>query len=148
MVICLKMDKVSVLVEAIRYVKELKEKVKVMEGQRKRKSHEPVTCGKKSQVCAAADEDVSDTSSNSDEFGNSDDPSSKTNLLLPEVEARVSKKNVLIRILCEKEKAVLANIFREIEKLHLSVINSSALSFGSSVLDATIVAEVPYYCYY
>ncbi|XP_014508404.1 transcription factor bHLH18 [Vigna radiata var. radiata] len=137
-----KMDKVSVLVEAIRYVKELKEKVKVMEGQRKRKSHEPVTCGKKSQVCAAADEDVSDTSSNSDEFGNSDDPSSKTNLLLPEVEARVSKKNVLIRILCEKEKAVLANIFREIEKLHLSVINSSALSFGSSVLDATIVAEM------
>jgi len=138
------MDKVSVLVEAIRYVKELKEKVKVMEEQGKRKRQEPVTRGKKAQE----DEDVSDTSSNSCEFGNSEDPSSKINLLLPEVEARVSKRNVLIRILCEKEKVVLANIFREIEKLHLSVINSSALSFGSSVLDTTIVAEVPYYCYY
>ncbi|ESW27774.1 hypothetical protein PHAVU_003G231100 [Phaseolus vulgaris] len=137
-----KMDKVSVLGEAIRYVKELKEKVKVMEEQGKRKSQEPVMRGKKSQVCATADEDVSDTSSNSCELGNSDDPSSKTNLSLPEVEARVSKKNVLIRILCEKEKVVLVNIFREIEKLHLSVINSSALSFGSSVLDTTIVAEM------
>lgn len=40
--------------------------------------------------------------------------------------------------------------FREIEKLHLSIIYSSALSFGSSVLDTTIVAEVHYfsYCYY
>ncbi|XP_027917993.1 transcription factor bHLH18-like [Vigna unguiculata] len=133
-----KMDKVSVLVEAIRYVKELKEKVKVMEEQGKRKRQEPVTRGKKAQE----DEDVSDTSSNSCEFGNSEDPSSKINLLLPEVEARVSKRNVLIRILCEKEKVVLANIFREIEKLHLSVINSSALSFGSSVLDTTIVAEM------
>lgn len=142
------MDKVSVLGEAIRYVKELKEKVKVMEEQGKRKSQESVMRGKKSQVCAAADEDVSDTSSNSCEFGNSDVPSSKTNMSLPEIEARVSKKNVLIRILCEKEKVMLVNIFREIEKLHLSVINSSALSFGSSVLDTTIVAEVPYYCYY
>ncbi|CAJ1943093.1 unnamed protein product [Sphenostylis stenocarpa] len=137
-----KMDKVSVLGEAIRYVQQLREQVQVMEEQGKRKSQEWVMRAKKSQVCVAVDEDVSDTSSNSCEYGNSDDPSSKTNLSLPEVEARVSKKNVLIRILCQKEKVVLVNIFREIEKLHLSVINSSALSFGSSVLDATIVAEM------
>ncbi|KAK7386331.1 hypothetical protein VNO78_26491 [Psophocarpus tetragonolobus] len=136
-----KLDKVSVLGEAIRYVKQLKEQVKALEEQSKRKSEEAVMLAKKSQVCGA-DEDFSDTSSNSCEYGNSDDPSSKTNLSLPEVEARVSKKNVLIRILCEKDKAVLANIFREIEKLHLSIINSTALSFGSSVLDTTIVAEM------
>ncbi|KAG5154647.1 hypothetical protein AAZX31_05G103200 [Glycine max] len=137
-----KMDKVSLLGEAIRYVKQLKEQVKLLEEQSKRKNEESVMFAKKSQVFLA-DEDVSDTSSNSCEFGNSDDPSSKANFLsLPEVEARVSKKNVLIRILCEKEKTVLVNIFREIEKLHLSIIYSSALSFGSSVLDTTIVAEM------
>ncbi|KAG4930547.1 hypothetical protein AAZX31_17G151300 [Glycine max] len=136
-----KMDKVSVLGEAIRYVKQLKEQVKVLEEQSKRKNEESVVFAKKSQVFPA-DEDVSDTSSNSCEFGNSDDISTKATLSLPEVEARVSKKSVLIRILCEKEKAVLVNIFREIEKLHLSVVNSSALSFGSSVLDTTIVAEM------
>ena len=142
------MDKVSLLGEAIRYVKQLKEQVKLLEEQSKRKNEESVMFAKKSQVFLA-DEDVSDTSSNSCEFGNSDDPSSKANFLsLPEVEARVSKKNVLIRILCEKEKTVLVNIFREIEKLHLSIIYSSALSFGSSVLDTTIVAEVHYYYYY
>ncbi|RDX96918.1 Transcription factor bHLH25, partial [Mucuna pruriens] len=139
-----KMDKVSVLGDAIKYVKQLKEQVKVLEEQSKRKSEESVLLLTKKPQVSALDEDVSDTSSNSCEYGNSDDPS-KTNLSLPEVEARVSKKNVLIRILCEKEKAVQVNIFREIEKLHLSVINSTALSFGSSVLDTTIVAEVHYY---
>ncbi|XP_020229584.1 transcription factor bHLH18 [Cajanus cajan] len=131
-----KMDKVSVLGEAIRYVRELKGQVKLLEEQSKRKSEDSLVFVKRPQ-----DEDVSDTSSNSCEFGNFDD-SSKTNLSLPEVEARVSKKNVLIRILCKKENVVLVNIFREIEKLHLSVISSSALSFGSSVLDTTIVAEM------
>ncbi|KAL2322894.1 hypothetical protein Fmac_027273 [Flemingia macrophylla] len=110
-------------------------KVKVLEEQTKRKNEESVVLVKRSQ-----DEDVSDSSSNSFEFGN--DPS-KTNLsLLREVEARVSKKNVLIQILCEKEKVVLVNIFREIEKLHLSVINNSSLSFNSTVLDTTVVDEM------
>ncbi|XP_027346367.1 transcription factor bHLH18-like [Abrus precatorius] len=136
-----KMDKASVLGDAIKYVKQLKEQVKVLEEkQSKRKSEELVVFVKKSQV-VTTDEDVSDTSSNSCGFGNSDDPS-KTNLPLPEVEARVSKKNVLIRIHCEKEKTAVVNIFREIEKLHLSVTSSSAFSFGSSVLDMTIVAEM------
>ncbi|KAK7330903.1 hypothetical protein VNO77_25109 [Canavalia gladiata] len=135
-----KADKASVLGDAIRYVKELKEQVKVLEEQSKRKNMESVMFVKKSQV-SAADEDISETSSNSWEYRNFNDPS-KTNLLLPEVEAKVSKKNVLIRIHCEKEKAMLENIFREIEKLHLSITNSRAFSFGSSVLVITIIAQM------
>ena len=135
------MDKASVLGDAIKYVKQLKEQVKVLEEQTKRRGVESVVFVKKSQL--SGDEDVSDTSSNSCD-GNSDDPS-RTKLSLPEVEASVSEKSVLIRIHCEKQKAMLVNIIREIEKLHLSVINSSALIFGSSVLHITIIAEVHFY---
>ncbi|XP_061366059.1 transcription factor bHLH18-like [Gastrolobium bilobum] len=134
-----KMDKASVLGDAIKYVKVLKEQVKQMEEQSKRRSVESVVFVKKSQL-SADDDVISDTSSNSCD-GNSDDPS-KINLSLPEVEARVSEKNVLIRIHCQKEKATLLNIFREIEKLHLSVINNSAFYFGSSVLVVTVIAEM------
>ncbi|XP_024638889.1 transcription factor bHLH18 [Medicago truncatula] len=132
-----KMDKASVLGDAIKYVKELKEQVKMLEEQSK--SVEPVVVVKKLSELSS-DEDVSDTSSNSCN-GNSDE-TSKTNLSLPEVEASLSGKNVLIRILCEKDKAVMVNVYREIEKLHLLVINASSFSFGSSALAITIIAQM------
>ncbi|KAL5064145.1 hypothetical protein RYX36_025882 [Vicia faba] len=118
-----KVDKASVLCNAIKYVKELKEQVKLLEEQTKKKSVESMM-----------DEDTSYTSSCNE--------TSKTKLILPEVKTRVSGKNVVIRILCEKDKAVMVNVYREIEKLHLSVINGSSLSFGSSVLAITIIAKV------
>ncbi|XP_019444973.1 PREDICTED: transcription factor bHLH18-like isoform X2 [Lupinus angustifolius] len=134
-----KTDKATVLADAIKHVKELQEQVKVLEDQAKRKRVESVIYVEKSKVSSS--EDVSDTSSNSGD-GNSDDPSSKTTRSLPEIEARVSEKNVLIRIHCEKQKGILVNILKEIEKLHLSVINSSALPFGTSIMDITIIAEM------
>lgn len=129
--------------DAINHVKELQEQVKVLEEQNKRKRVESVVYVEKSKV--SSDEDVSDTSSNSGD-GNSYDPS-KTNGSLPEVEARVSEKHVLIRIYCEKQKGVFMNILKEVENRHLSVINSSVLLFGTSKLDVTIVAEVVKHCY-
>ncbi|KAK7263299.1 hypothetical protein RJT34_30886 [Clitoria ternatea] len=129
-----KMDKATVLDAAIKYVKHLEGQVKGLEEKSKRKSVEYVVVVKKNEECAK-DEDVC-VSSNSCEYA------IKTNVSLPEVEARVSNKDVLIRIHCEKENASLVNIFREIEKLHLSVTDSSALSFGSSVLHLTIIAKM------
>lgn len=117
------MDKTSVLCDAIKYVKELKEQVKLLEEQSKKKSVESMV-----------DEDISYTSSCKE--------TSKTNMSLPEFKARLSGKNVVIRILCEKDKAVMVNVYREIEKLHLSVIGGSSLPFGSSLLAITIIAKV------
>ncbi|KAE9613095.1 hypothetical protein Lal_00027600 [Lupinus albus] len=134
-----KTDKATVLGDAIKHVKELQEQVKVLEDQAKRKRVESVIYVEKCKVSSS--EDVSDTSSNSGD-GNCDDPSSKTTRSLPEIEARVSEKNVLIRIHCEKQQGILMNILKEIEKLHLSVINSSALPFGTSIMDITIIAEM------
>lgn len=120
--------------DAIKYVKELKEQVKLKEEGRKRKSVESAAVFMK---------DVSDTSLDSCNR-NSDEAAAKTNASLPEVKARVLGKNVLMRILCEKDEAMLSNIFREIHNFHLSVINCSFLSFGSSFLAITIIAKVSF----
>jgi hypothetical protein len=135
------MDKASVLGDAITHVKQLQEQVKVLEEKNQRKNMESVVYVEKTKSCSS-DEDVSDnTSSNSSGYGNYCHLSKS----LPEVEARVSEKNVLIRIHCEKQKGVLMNIIQEIENLHLCVTSSSTLQFGTTKLDITIIAEVRYF---
>ena len=67
---------------------------------------------------------------------------SSSNQLLLEIEARVSNKDVLIRIHCQKQKGFAVKILGEIEKLHLTVINSSCMPFGEGIMDMTIVSQV------
>ncbi|KAF2295708.1 hypothetical protein GH714_033670 [Hevea brasiliensis] len=73
------MDKVSVLGYAIKYVKQLQERVKVLEEQTKTRTVESVVLVKKSQLFA--DDDSSSCDENSD--GGSDSA-------LPEPEARLA----------------------------------------------------------
>lgn len=120
------MDKASVLGDAIKYLKQLQEKVKLLEEQTRRKDIESVVFIKKSQVFA---DENNNTSKERDEP-------------LPEIEARFCDKNVLIRIHCEKKKDVIEKTIAEIEKLHLTILNSSVMSFGSLALDITIIAQV------
>ena len=61
---------------------------------------------------------------------------------LLKIEAKMSRKNVLLRIHCLKQKGALAKALPEIEKLNLTVINSSALPFRNLNLDITISAQV------
>ncbi|KAH9694858.1 BHLH domain-containing protein [Citrus sinensis] len=120
-----KMDKASVLGDAIKYLKQLQERVKILEEQANKKTIESVVFVKKTQL--------------SDE---GDNPNGAFNEALPEIEARFCDKSVLIRVHCEKRKGVFEKIVAEIEKLHLTVINSSVMTFGSSVLDVTIIAQM------
>ncbi|CAN1815424.1 Transcription factor bHLH25 [Linum perenne] len=121
-----KMDKASVLGDAIKYLKQLQERAKTLEEQVNKKTIESVVYVKKSRVY----NENSDGSSNQSQ--------------LPEIEARVSGKDVMIRIHCEKHKGCLPKLLSEIEKLHLNVMNSNVLPFGSSTLDITVVAQVPF----
>nr|WIE96097.1 basic helix-loop-helix transcription factor [Loropetalum chinense var. rubrum] len=126
-----KMDKASVLGDAIKYLKQLQERVKLLEEQTKKRIVESVVLVKKSQL--SCDDD---TSSSDENFGGRSEDA------LPEIEARVSERNVLIRIHCEKHKGFVVKILSEIEKLHLNVVNSSVLPFGNYTMDITIVAQM------
>lgn len=127
------MDKASVLGDTIKYVKELQERLKILEEQTKKRTIESVVFVKKSQVVA-----IDDESSSCDE--NFD--GSCCDSALPEIEAKVSDKDVLLRIHCLKQKGFLPKVLSEVEKLRLSVVNSSVFPFGGSTLDITIVAQV------
>ncbi|KAL6993920.1 hypothetical protein U1Q18_012029 [Sarracenia purpurea var. burkii] len=126
-----KMDKTSVLGEAVKYLKQLQERVKTLEEQATQQTMESVVLVKRSQLL------LEDEACSSDDnfIGGSSEP-------LPEIEARVSNKSVLLRIHCEKHKGVLVKVLAEIEKLNLAVVNTSVARFGSLALDITIIAEV------
>ncbi|OMO92145.1 hypothetical protein COLO4_17839 [Corchorus olitorius] len=126
------MDKASVLGDAIKYLKQLQERVKILEEKtRKRTMESAVVFVKKSQLIAEGDDFYSDENFN----GPFHEP-------LPEIEARFCDKSVLIRIHCEKRKGVAEKIMSEIEKTHLTVVNSNVITFGTSALDITIVAQM------
>ncbi|XP_057421585.1 transcription factor bHLH18-like isoform X2 [Lotus japonicus] len=117
-----KMDKSSVLTDAIKYVKELKERLAVLEEQSKKTKVESVVVPINKpapELCG----------------GDNDDES------LVQVESRVSEQDMLIRILCKKQKRLLTKILAEIQSFQLSVVNSSILPFGDS-MDITIIAQM------
>ncbi|XP_028798046.1 transcription factor bHLH18-like [Neltuma alba] len=132
-------DKASVLEGAIKHVKQLQEQVKILEEQTKKKTGESLVFVKKSQLIST---DMSFNNS-SDNIKNFLDPSeSHRTVAEADVEARVSDKNVLIRVQCEKQEGIMVKTIKEIEKFHLSVVNSSVMPFGTSILDITIIAEM------
>lgn len=126
------MDKASVLGDAIKYVKELQERVKTLEEQTKKRTVESVVFVKKSQL--STDDELSSDEISDNTF---DSP-------LPEIEARACDKDVLIRIHFEKQKGLLPKIINEVEGFQLSILNTSVVPFGNSTFDLTIIALVSY----
>ncbi|KAG1366700.1 transcription factor bHLH18 [Cocos nucifera] len=126
-----KMDKASVLGDAIKYLKQLQEKVKTLEEQNAKRTVESAVLVKKSQLSSEDDSSSCDENFEALSSGES----------LPEIEAKMSENSVLIKIHCEKRGGVLLKALSEIEKLHLSVINTSVIPFASSHLDITVVAQ-------
>ncbi|KAL8554827.1 hypothetical protein ACS0TY_002856 [Phlomoides rotata] len=123
-----KMDKASVLGDAIKYMKQLQEKVKTLEEQTKKRSMEShVVFVKRYEV------------DNDDQTSSTGPVISESSL--PEIVARFCDKDVLISIHCEKRKGVLERSLVEIEKLNLSVVNSSLMTFGDSALNITVIAQ-------
>ncbi|KAD4179171.1 hypothetical protein R6Q59_022714 [Mikania micrantha] len=125
-----KMDKASVLGDAIKHMKTLQEKVDSLEEQmKKRPNTESVFFVKRYDVSA----DIGET------FSSDDGPIHEQ---LPEIEARFVGNNVLIRIHCSKKAGAIEKILTEVEKLHLSVNNSSAMTFANCALDVTVIAKM------
>ncbi|XP_042469296.1 transcription factor bHLH18-like isoform X1 [Zingiber officinale] len=130
-----KMDKASVLADTIRYLKELDEKVKALEEQAAKRTVESSVVVKKSQL--SADDDSSFCDDENFEYGQR-----RFGESLPEIEAKMSDKSILIKIHCENGKGVLVKALSEVEKFHLSVVSCSVIPFAGSSLDITIMAQI------
>uniref|UniRef100_A0A1D1YQ13 Transcription factor bHLH25 n=1 Tax=Anthurium amnicola TaxID=1678845 RepID=A0A1D1YQ13_9ARAE len=124
-----KMDKASVLGDAIKYVKQLQERVNTLEDQAAKRTVESAILVKKSQLPV-----YDDTSSSDENFDGPGEP-------LPEIEAKLSDRSVLLRVHCEKRKGVLVKVLAEIEKLHLTVVSTSVMPFAGCALDITVMAQ-------
>ncbi|XP_015065347.1 transcription factor bHLH25-like [Solanum pennellii] len=118
-----KVDKASILEQAIKHVKDLKEKVQLLEEEKK-----SVMFMNKSKL--ETEEYTSSEENNND----SDLPA--------DIEVRFSDNNVLIRITCARRNAFVLNIHSEIEKLHLTIVQSCMMPFGKQAIDITLVAQM------
>ncbi|XP_010531323.1 PREDICTED: transcription factor NAI1 isoform X2 [Tarenaya hassleriana] len=126
-----KVDKATVLEDAISHVKRLQERVKQLEEEQgsTTKSMESVIFVKRSVL-----------SEDEDSLASSDEQISRRTL--PLIEAKVSNQDLLLRILCEKSKGCLGKILSTMEMLQLDVASSFTLPFGNSTLDITILAKM------
>nr|GMC57595.1 transcription factor bHLH25-like [Ipomoea batatas] len=127
-----KSDKASVLEEAIRYVKELQENVKHLEQARNTRSEKTVV--KRRKVISLAGDDLWEQGQDC-----SDVDDDKT---APEIEVMFSEKSVLIRVHSQERIPSLPTFLREIESLQLTILNSSAMPFGKTATDITLVAQM------
>ncbi|KAI4315123.1 hypothetical protein L6164_027967 [Bauhinia variegata] len=125
-----KMDKASVLGHAIKYVENLQVRVKSLEDQVAKKTVESAVYVNRSLL--STDDATTGTSSSQGNYDQS----------LPEIEARVSGKDVLIRIHCEKPVTCVSMVLGQLQKLHLTVQSSSFLPFGTTTIHITIVARM------
>nr|QOJ43715.1 bHLH transcription factor [Dracaena cambodiana] len=141
-----KMDKASVLGDAINYLKQLQEKVKTLEEQSAQKPVESTVLVKKSQL--SSDDDGSSCDENFDgtsAAGKRPDRDQKRDDRdnNPEIEVKLSEKTVLIKIHCKNSvKGVLVKMLAEIERHRLSIVNTSALPFSTSAIDVTVLAKI------
>ncbi|XP_074308959.1 transcription factor bHLH18-like [Silene latifolia] len=131
-----KMDKTSVLGEAITHMKELKEKMKILEEENAKKAVDSVVVVRKSRVTTVENESHSSTSHSSPASCLTNDDQ------LPEIETRFLGTTVVIKIRCQMQTGVLPKIMNHIENLNLLVTTSNSMPFNNTTLDINIVTQM------
>ncbi|XP_051200196.1 transcription factor bHLH19 [Lolium perenne] len=126
-----KMDKATILTDALRHVKELQERVKFLEAAAGASNGQTVVLVKKACVVARGD----------DESFPEGSFSAPTRSPLPEIEAKLSENNVMVRIHCENGKGLVVRVLAVAEELHLRIVHSNVMPFTASTVIITIMAK-------
>ncbi|KAF7814457.1 transcription factor bHLH18-like [Senna tora] len=153
-----KIDKASVLCEAINYVKQLQERVRELE---KINTEKTTTTTKRSsitssssshhhhhsQVCTSKGGATAATTTTTTNKCNVNNEAAKCDQVsaLPEMEARVLGKQVLIRIHCHvrQQNDIMMNVMAFLPRIHLSLLSCTLLPFGNSASTIiTITAQM------
>uniref|UniRef100_A0A0D9Y1R0 BHLH domain-containing protein n=1 Tax=Leersia perrieri TaxID=77586 RepID=A0A0D9Y1R0_9ORYZ len=126
-----KMDKATILGDAVKYVKELQEKVKTMED----------SSGSRSAMEVVRKPCRLQHSGEDNNGGEGSSSSTTAALRLPEIEARLSEKSVLLRIHCGNSRGMLVRLLSEVEDLKLGITHTSVMPFPASTVIITITAK-------
>ncbi|KAL1213429.1 Transcription factor NAI1 [Cardamine amara subsp. amara] len=139
-----KTDKATVLEDAIKHLKQLQERVKKLEEERvgSKKMDQSVILVKRSQIYVDDDSSSYSSTCSAASPSSSLDEISILKQTMPMIEARVSDRDLLIRVHCEKNKGCLIKILSSLEKFRLDVVNNFTLPFGNSILVITILAKM------
>ncbi|XP_074303536.1 transcription factor bHLH25-like isoform X2 [Silene latifolia] len=129
-----KMDKTSVLGEAITHMKQLKERVKILEEDKAKRAVESVVVVQRSRVVVEND----DSSHSSSGVTQTHDEEQ----LFLQVEARFCNTSVLIKVHCQMQIGLLSKIINKIENIHLLVTNTCSMPFNNNTLDITIMTQM------
>ncbi|KAG9129395.1 hypothetical protein Leryth_024227 [Lithospermum erythrorhizon] len=123
-----KLDKATVLGDAVNYIRELQGRVKELEVKGKQNDDSiNINPPKRGKLISSYD---------------CDNASSCENQILPEIEVRAAEFNVMVRVHCKNQTGVIKNVLGEIEKHNLSMITSSVMPFGYNRLHMTFIAQV------
>ncbi|KAM3310344.1 hypothetical protein ACQJBY_031188 [Aegilops geniculata] len=141
-----KMDKATILSDAVKYVKEQQEKLKALEGRNRRSvAVESVVLVRKSRAAVPEDDDVGGccpSPSAGAVAGSTTRRTTTSGSGLPEIEARISESSVMVRVHCEDGKGVLVRLLAEVEGLHLSITHANAVPFPACTVIITVTAKV------
>ncbi|XP_027150186.1 transcription factor bHLH18-like [Coffea eugenioides] len=124
-----KLDKASVLEDANKHIKELQERLKTLEEEKKNNSTAPEIMVERCIISTCS--------------GNTSSFKGATLELIPEIKVKIQGKNVLVKILCEKKyHGSISSMSSELEKLHLTILDTRILRFGCCTFDITLKAQM------
>jgi hypothetical protein len=133
------MDKATILSDAVRYVKEMQEKLSELE-QHQNGGVESAILLKKPCI-ATSSSDGGCPAASSAVAGSSSSGTARSSL--PEIEAKISHGNVMVRIHGENNgKGSLVRLLAAVEGLHLGITHTNVMPFSACTAIITIMAKV------
>ncbi|CAI9109095.1 OLC1v1008845C1 [Oldenlandia corymbosa var. corymbosa] len=124
-----KLDKISVLEDAIKHMIELQERLKVLEEEVK----------KNTKIILDVDADDDDH----DEDHDVPIAEELKGILPTDIKVKMLGKNVLVKILCDKRYyGCILNLSNELQNLHLTLLDTRVLLFGGCAIDITFAAQM------